>query len=356
MSSETWPELIAQLLADHDLDAGQTNWAMTEIMAGQATPAQIAAFAVALRAKGETAAEVGGLVSAMLDEAIPLEIDEPTLDVVGTGGDQADTVNISTMSSVVAAAAGARVVKHGNRAASSQCGSADLLEAVGVAIELPAEGVVRCVDEVGIGFVFARAFHPAFRFVGPTRSEIGVPTVFNILGPLANPARPIAQFVGCANERLAPVMAGVLADRGTVGMVVRGVDGLDEVTVFDSTEVWDVRTPQVEHGSITLAGLGVTKAQPGALRGGDAAMNAQVMTSVFAGDTSGNLAAVRDAVALNAAGALVSWDAATGSEPASGTCEQHIAAALPRAYEAIDSGACSELLDRWIAASQQAAG
>ncbi len=355
MSKETWPELVASLLADHDLDSAQTNWAMTEIMADRATPAQIAAFAVALRAKGETAAEVGGLVAAMLDEAVPLEIDGPTLDVVGTGGDQAHTVNISTMASVVAAAAGARVVKHGNRAASSQCGSADLLEAVGVAIDLPAEGVIRCVDQVGIGFVFARAFHPAFRFVGPTRSQIGVPTVFNILGPLANPARPIAQFVGCANERLAPVMAGVLAGRGTLGMVVRGVDGLDEVTVFDSTEVWDVRKPPVEHGSITLAGVGVTKGHPGALRGGDAAMNAEVMLAVFGGEAGGNLAAVRDAVALNAAGALVSWDAATGSELVAGTAEESIAAALPRAYEAIDSGACSELLDRWIVASQQAA-
>lgn len=356
MSSNTWPELINRLLAKESLGAGETAWAMGQIMAGEASSAQIAAFVVALRAKGETAAEVGGFVDAMLAVAEPLTVEGPALDVVGTGGDMAQTVNISTMSALVAAAAGARVVKHGNRAASSKCGSADVLSELGIVIELSGPGVQRCVDEVGIGFAFAPVFHPAMRFAGPTRKEIGVPTVFNILGPLANPARPSAAMIGCANLRLAPVMADVLASRGTNALVVRGVDGLDEVTIFSDTEVWDAtRDRAVTLDSLVLSRTGISEGRASELQGGTADLNAKIARDVFAGVTDGPLQAVRDAVVLNTAASLVAWDAANGIHP-TGDITSRVCAAMPRAVEAIDSGAVTSLLDRWSRVSSEAAG
>jgi len=238
MGDRTWPALLNQLVAGTHLTAEDTSWAMNEIMSGHATPSQIGGFAVALRAKGETAEEVAGLAEAMLTHAFRVSIDTPAADVVGTGGDQAGTVNISTMSAVVTAAAGVPVVKHGNRAASSQCGAADVLNELGVAIELSPEAVAECVRDVGIGFCFAPAFHPALRHAGPTRKDLGIPTVFNILGPLTNPAQPTSALVGCANERLAPVVAEVLAGRGFSVLVVRGDDGLDEITTTTTTTAW----------------------------------------------------------------------------------------------------------------------
>ncbi|MEI2729967.1 MAG: anthranilate phosphoribosyltransferase [Candidatus Nanopelagicales bacterium] len=355
MTRQSWPEVLSALLAKQDLASDETSWAMAQIMAGEATSAQIAAFVIALRAKGETAAEVTGLVDAMLAAAQPLTVDGPTLDVVGTGGDMAQTVNISTMSALVAAAAGAKVVKHGNRAASSQCGSADVLSELGVAIELSGPGVERCVDEVGIGFAFAPVFHPAMRFAGPTRREIGVPTVFNILGPLANPARPTAAMIGCANLRLAPVMADVLAGRGTNALVVRGSDGLDEVTIFADTEVWDAtRGGAVHLDSIRLAATGVSEGQASELKGGTAELNAKIARDMFGGATEGPLRAVRDAVVLNTAAALVAWDAANGIH-SDEDITARVIAAMPRAAEAIDSGAVLRLLDRWAAVSSEAA-
>ncbi len=355
MTRQSWPEVLSALLAKQDLASDETSWAMAQIMAGEATSAQIAAFAIALRAKGETAAEVTGLVDAMLAAAQPLTVEGPALDVVGTGGDMAQTVNISTMSALVAAAAGAKVVKHGNRAASSQCGSADVLSELGVAIELSGPGVERCVDEVGIGFAFAPVFHPAMRFAGPTRREIGVPTVFNILGPLANPARPTAAMIGCANLRVAPVMADVLAGRGTNALVVRGSDGLDEVTIFADTEVWDAtRGGAVHLDSIRLAATGVSEGQASELKGGTAELNAKIARDMFGGATEGPLRAVRDAVVLNTAAALVAWDAANGIH-SDEDITARVIAAMPRAAEAIDSGAVLRLLDRWAAVSSEAA-
>src|SRR2546421_6105551 len=225
MGDRTWPQLLAALLRGEALSTEDTAWAMAEIMSGSATPAQIAAFAVALRAKGETPAEIAGLVSAMLANAtrVPLseELRASAVDVVGTGGDRAHTVNISTMAALVAAGAGVRVVKHGNRAASSACGAADLLEFLGVPLDLRPEAVARCVTEAGIGFCFAAAFHPGMRHAGVPRRELGVPTFFNFLGPLTNPAQPRAGTVGCFDPRMAPVMAQVFADRGNSVLVVR---------------------------------------------------------------------------------------------------------------------------------------
>ena len=265
---------------------------------------------VALRAKGETADEVGGLVTAMLRHAVRVEGAGTVLDVVGTGGDRAHTVNISTMAAIVAAAAGARVVKHGNRAATSKTGTADVLEELGVVITLPADRVVPCLQRAGIAFCFAPTFHPAMRHAAVPRRELGVPTVFNVLGPLANPAEPAAALVGCADRRLAPVMAGVLAARGVRALVVRGDDGLDEITTATTTTVWDTRPGDgsVVETRLDPAGLGIAAPAPGALQGGEAAENAAVLRAVMRGEPG----PVRDAVLLNAAAALAAWDAATG--------------------------------------------
>ena len=247
---------------------------MDQVMSGEASPAQVAGFVVALRAKGETAPEIAGLATAMLAHARPVDVPGPVVDIVGTGGDGAHTVNISTMAAVVMAAAGARVVKHGGRAASSQSGSVDVLEALGVPVDLGPDAVARCVAEVGIGFCFAQVFHPAMRHAGPVRGQLGVPTAFNLLGPLTNPARPGAALIGCADVRFAPILAEVLAARGDRAVVVRGDDGLDEVTTATTTTVWHAGPGGVRVETLDPTALGVPVSGPGALRGGDAAHNA----------------------------------------------------------------------------------
>jgi anthranilate phosphoribosyltransferase len=341
----SWPAVLSTLLAGESLDADDTAWAMGEIMAGEATAAQLAAFAVLLRAKGETATEHAGLVAAMLANAEPVLIAGPLLDVVGTGGDRANTVNLSTMSALVAAGAGARVAKHGNRAASSAAGAADLLEALGVVIALPAAGVARCVDEAGIGFCFAPVFHPGMRFAGAPRREIGVPTVFNFLGPLTNPARPTALAVGCSDARMAPIMAAVLAGRGDTALVFRGDDGLDELTTTTTSRVWVVRGGAVAEERLDPAALGVPAVDRDALRGGDADHNAKVARALLAGERG----PVRDAVLLNAGAALAAYDGLGGS------LADAVAAGMHRAAAAIDSGAAADVLDRWVTVSQAAA-
>jgi anthranilate phosphoribosyltransferase len=234
----SWPALLASLLRGDDLTSADTAWAMGEVMAGEATAAQVAGFVVALRAKGETPAEVSGLVEVMLAEAAPVTVSGRVVDTCGTGGDRQNTVNISTMAALVVAGAGVPVVKHGNRAASSACGSADLLEALGVVVDLPPAAVGPCLEAAGIAFCFAPVFHPGMRHAAVPRRDLGVPTVFNVLGPLTNPARPAAQAVGVSDPRLAPVMAGVLADRGVDALVFRGDDGLDELTTTGPSTVW----------------------------------------------------------------------------------------------------------------------
>jgi len=340
----SWPALLSALLQGQSLTADDTAWAMTEVMAGEATPAQLAGFAVALRAKGETAEEVAGLVRVMLDRCTPLEVSGRAVDTCGTGGDRAQTVNISTMAAIVAAGAGVPVVKHGNRAASSACGSADLLEALGVVVDLPAAGVLRCIAEAGIGFCFAPVFHPALRHAAAPRRELGVATVFNFLGPLANPARPAAQAVGVSDLRMAPVMAGVLADRGASALVFRGEDGLDELTTTAVSHVWTVLDGGVNAARFDARDLGLARTAVSDLRGGDADDNAAVARAVLGGDTG----PVRDAVLLNAAAALAAFDGVTGS------VVEALSAALPRAAESVDSGAARNVLERWVTVSQTA--
>ena len=343
MASYSWPELLAVLLRREPLTADATAWGMHEIMSGNATPAQVAAFAVLLRAKGETAEEIAGLATAMLDRAIPVAVDGRSVDLVGTGGDGAHTVNITTMAALVVAGSGRQLVKHGNRSASSLCGSADVLERLGVAIDLDADGVQRTVAEVGVGFCFAPVFHAGFRHAGPPRREIGVPTAFNLLGPLTNPARPAAAAIGCADLTLAPVVAAVLADRGDSALVFRGDDGLDELTTTTTSRVWLVSDGQVRPDAVDPAVFGIAPSSPDALRGGDAEHNAEVARQVLAGEPG----AVRDAVLLNAAAAIAAFDAVTSTAAAA------IEHGLPIATKAIDSGAAARALADWVAAGRR---
>ncbi len=338
----SWPFVLGLVTDGHDLTAEQARWAMNEIMADAATSAQIAGFGLAVKMKGAAPEELNGLAEAMLEHAKRVRVETAAVDVVGTGGDRSHTVNISTMASIVVAAAGVPVVKHGNRAASSKSGGADVLEALGVAINLDADAVARCVEEVGIGFCFAPVFHPAFRFTGPPRKELGVPTVFNVLGPLTNPAQPRAGLIGCAFPDLAPVLAQTFADRGSSVLVVRGDDGLDELTTTGTSTVWQVVEETVtQHRLDPAADLGISRVELSALQGGDAQDNARVARDLFAGATG----PVRDAVLLNAGGALVA-EAQTGPM----SREELVAAlvtAIGRVAEAIDSGGAADVLDRW---------
>lgn len=332
-------------MAGSELNADDTAWVMDEVMSGNAGTAQLAAFAVLLRAKGETPQELAGFVRTMYDRATPLSIEGRAVDVVGTGADRAHTVNISTMAALVVAGSGRRVVKHGNRAASSACGAADVLEELGVVVNLPAAGVARTVAEVGIGFCFAPVFHPGMRHAGPVRAELGVPTVFNFLGPLTNPAHATAAAVGCADARMAPVMAAVLAARGDTALVFRGDDGLDELTTTTTSSAWVAADGEVVATTIDPAALGIAPVPPEMLRGGDPSFNAAVLREVLSGGAPG----VRDVVLLNAAAAIAAYDGLAAER-----LHDALARGLRLAAEAIDSGAAAALLDRWVAASQEA--
>ncbi|WP_199430194.1 anthranilate phosphoribosyltransferase [Qaidamihabitans albus] len=334
----TWPALLHRLVDGTDLSEADTAWAMDQVMSGEATPAQIAGFAVALRAKGETAAEIAGMAEAMLTHARRVDLGElRAVDIVGTGGDRSGSVNISTMTAVVVAAAGVPVVKHGNRAASSRSGAADVLEALGVAIDLQPDGVQRSVRELGIGFCFAPVFHPGFRHAGAPRRELGVPTTFNLLGPLTNPAQPGAGLVGCAYPDKMRVLAEVFARRGASVLLVRGDDGLDEITTTTTSSAWVVSGGEIRQERIDPAALDVPRGTAEGLRGGDAATNAEVLRELVHGKPG----AVRDAVLLNAAGALAAFNGFSADLTAD------LGAGLRSATDAIDSGAAADLLARW---------
>jgi anthranilate phosphoribosyltransferase len=344
VSEHSWPEVLGALIARQDLSADQSSWAMGEILAGEASPAQIAGFAVALRGKGETIEELEGLVDAMYDHATPLVVTGRVLDVVGTGGDRSMSVNISTMAAIVAAGAGVPVVKHGNRSASSKAGSADVLEALGIRLDLPAAAVARMGEQVGITFCFAAAFHPALRHAAVPRRELGIGTTFNFLGPLAHPAKPEAQAIGCADLRMAPLMAGVFARRGVDAWVFRGEDGLDELTTTTTSRVWAVQDGEVQEFVVDPDRFGVGGGTPDGLRGRDASYNAEVVRRLVAGESG----QVRDAVLLNAGAALAVHAREAGSH------EERLARGISRAKESIDSGGARDVLERWTAASASA--
>lgn len=334
-----WPQVLGALTQRRDLTPTEARAAMAEVLAGAATSAQIAGFIIALRMKGETTSEMGGLLDAMLaaSERVPLPSVDGVVDIVGTGGDRSHSINVSTISALVVAGAGARVCKHGNRAASSSCGSADLLEALGVVIDLGPEGVARCVADAGIGFCFAPRFHASMRHAGPTRRELGVPTVFNILGPLANPARVRRYVVGVGDPAMAERMAEVLLSHGAErAFVVHGGDGLDEITITTTSNVIEVVDGEVRPLTVDPTAYDLGPARLEELRGGDPATNARLARAVLAGGDGPH----RDIVVLNAAAGLV----------AAGHADDY-AAGVAAARASLDSGAAAAALERLVATS-----
>ncbi|HSK61248.1 MAG TPA: anthranilate phosphoribosyltransferase [Actinomycetospora sp.] len=345
-TAPTWPGLLVALLARRDLTTDETRWAMGQVMAGEANPIQLAGFLVALRAKGETVAEVGGLVDEMLAHAHRISVPGATLDIVGTGGDLHRTVNISTTAAFVAAGAGARVVKHGGRAVSSASGNVDVLEALGGRVDLPPARVAEIAEEAGITFCPAPVFHPAMRHAGPVRKGLAVPTAFNVLGPLTNPAQPAASAIGVPDVRLAALMAGVLAGRGREALVFRGHEGLDELAATGPAQVWWVRDGAVtEHELDPVRDLGLDAVTVDDLRGGDAASNARVARDVLSGRAT---EAVRQTVLLNAAAGLAVHASATGA--GEGSLVDRLSTGLAAAAAAVDDGRAAEALERWVAA------
>ncbi|GAA3820268.1 anthranilate phosphoribosyltransferase [Cellulomonas soli] len=342
----TWSDLLTSLVARQDLSTQDAAWAMGEIMRGEASPARVAGFLVALRAKGETVGELTGLADMMLEHAHRFVVPGRTVDIVGSGGDRAHTVNISTMSALVLAGAGLRVVKHGNRASSSSSGSADVLEALGIRLDQPVERVAELAEEVGITFCFAAVFHPSMRHAGVARRELGIATAFNFLGPLTNPAQPQAAAIGVADARMAPLVAGVLAARGTSALVFRGDDGLDEIAATAPTRVWEVRDGQIAEQVVDwTVELGVPAITQADLRGADAAYNAEVALRLLDGETG----AVRETVVLNTAAALVADGTLAGT--GQGTLVERLRVGAEHARHSLDSGAAKDVLERWRLAS-----
>lgn len=345
----TWPDLLTRLLAREDLSLDESRWAMDQIMSGQASVAQVAGFLMALRSKVESVAEVRGLADAMLEHARRIEVPGESIDIVGTGGDRFGTVNISTMSSVVIAATGLQVVKHGNRAASSKSGSADVLESLGVNLTLTPDQVRQVALDVGITFCFAQTFHPSMRFAGPARAELGVATAFNLLGPLTNPAQPTYVAVGVADLRFLSIIAGVFADRGTTAAVFRGDEGLDEMSIAGPTTLLWVRGGVVTEVSVHPSDVGLEVSTIDSIKGGLAEQNAEVARQVFAGEHG----PARDAVLLNAGTALAVAAGAGGTS--ADEIHEAIRSGIARAANAIDSGHAAALLDRWVSASRDVA-
>jgi anthranilate phosphoribosyltransferase len=348
-AQQNWPTIISALLDGQDLSVSDAAWCMEQVMTGTATPAQLAGFLVALRVKGETVDEIVGFRDAVLEHAVPLPVDPMALDIVGTGGDRFGTVNVSTMASVVAAASGVPVIKHGNRAASSSSGSSDVLAALGLDLALPAERVAEVLGEVGITFAYAAAFHPGFRHAGAVRSELGVPTVFNYLGPLCNPARPEASAVGVAHLDRVPLFVGVFQTRGATALVFRGDDGLDELTTTGHSHMWEVSLGQVKEHDLDPRDLGIQRTTIDQLVGGDSAHNAAIVHEVLAGQRG----PVRDIVVLNAAAGLVSFELAKDPSQFQRAILDRFRDKMAVAAEAIDSGAAARKLEDWIAATKR---
>ena len=343
-SLDIWKQTLTKLNTGLDLEIDEIQSVMRQILQGDAEIENIKSFLLALKAKGETAEEVSALVAEMYRHSAPISITERAVDTVGTGGDGAHTINISTTAAIIAAAAGARVVKHGNRAVSSRSGASDFLEALGVVPGLDGKGVERTVRELGIGFCFAPIFHPAMRFAAPARKELGVPTVFNILGPLANPAQPKAAAIGVANERMHLVMAQVLAAKGCDGFVFRGDDGLDEITLATTTSILIIGEGEIKSDRIDAKDFGIANAPLEAIVGGDAADNAEISRAIFKGERG----APRDAVLLNAAAAIAAFEGNFNQD-----IRTRLSDGLIRASAAVDSGAATDLLNRWAALTQE---
>jgi anthranilate phosphoribosyltransferase len=346
--SLTWPAIITALLEGEDLSITEASWAMDQIMLGSATDAQIAGFLVALKVKGETVDEIVGFRDAILEHAKPLALDPMALDIVGTGGDRFRTVNISTMASIVCAAAGVPVIKHGNRAVSSASGASDVLAALGIDLSRSPEAVAATFDRAGITFAWASLFHPGFGNAAKVRGDLGVPTVFNFLGPLCNPARPEASAVGVSSLDRVPLITGVFQTRGATALVFRGDDGLDELTTTGHSHIWEISNGSVTEHDIDPRELGLPRASIGDITGGDPAHNAGIVRSVLAGDRG----PVRDIVLLNAAAGLIAYRLAADPSQGDVPILQRFREQLTVAEAAVDSGAASAKLDDWVAAAR----
>jgi anthranilate phosphoribosyltransferase len=339
-----WPEYLSRLDAGLDLEPHEIQSVLQAILEDTADIESVKAFLLALHKKGETAEEVSALVEQLYRNATPISIPERAVDTVGTGGDGAHTINISSTAAIVAAAAGARVVKHGSRAVSSKSGASDFYGALGVAYDLGAAGVERTVKELGIGFCFAPVFHPAMKNAAPARKELGVPTVFNFLGPLANPAKPKAAAIGVANDRIHLVMAQVMAAKGCDGFVFRGDDGLDEITLDGTTSVLSIGKEEISSDRIDAKDFGLDNAPISAVVGGDGAENAAIALRILKGERG----APRDIVLLNTAVTIAAFEGQLDLP-----LHERISQAMPRAIDGIDSGKALTLLQKWAALSTE---
>jgi len=348
-TAPTWPSVLSALVEGRDLTIGEATWAMDQVVTGEATPAQIAALLTGLRFKGETVDEIVGFRDAALAHSLPIDIGPRALDIVGTGGDPHGALNISSAASVIAAAAGAPVVKHGNRAASSKSGANDVLAALGIDIELEPERLAAVFAEVGITYLNASKFHAGFRHAGPVRREIGIPTLFNILGPLCNPARPEANAVGVADLERVPLVVGVFQTRGATALVYRGDDGLDKMTTTGHSHLWEVSNGSVTEHDIEPTELGLARASIEDVLGRDPAYNAQVIRDVLAGERG----PARDIILLNTAAALTAYRLAEAPEERETPIRERLAEQLARAAETLDSGAAEARLAAWVAATRR---
>jgi anthranilate phosphoribosyltransferase len=350
-SALTWPSILTKLIDRTDLTRAESSWVMGQFLGGETPEPVMAGFMTAMRAKGETVAELSGLVDAMLLNSVKLDTGSDAVDIVGTGGDLIGTVNISSMASIVVASAGIPVLKHGSRSASGKTGSSEMLEALGIRLDQTPEQVAEVFRKVGITFFFAPVFHPAMRFVGPVRKALGVPTTFNFLGPLANPVQPIATSLGVSNVTMAPLLAQELAARSRTGLVFRGNDGLDELSTVADSQIWQVVGGEVQQFGLQPTKLGLAKAKVDSLLGGDAVQNAAVARDLFAGESSGNLGAIKDIVLLNAAGGVVAYELAKDPSRSDVSLELRFEDALQKVTTALESGAAAEKVADWVAAT-----
>jgi anthranilate phosphoribosyltransferase len=351
-SDSNWKKILQDLDARRDLSREQCSWALSEIMKGTAPEREVSSFMLALRGKGETVDELAGLVDTMLENALELETGNDAVDLVGTGGDMFGTVNISSMAAILTASAGVPVLKHGSRSASGKTGSSEMLQELGVNLELSPAQVAEVFKQTGISFFFALVFHPAMKHVAPIRKKLGVPTTFNFLGPLANPAQPLATLLGVANEQIAPLMAQEFGHRGRYGLVSRGNDGLDELTTTTNSRIWEVSPNLATTWELDPTRLGIKRANVEQLIGGDAAQNAQIARDLFEGKTSGNLGAVRDIVILNAAGGVVAYQSANNGELIGSELTNRFESALELVTIALEAGKAMQKLEQWVTATR----
>jgi anthranilate phosphoribosyltransferase len=348
----SWKAIFNQIIQKQDLDLAEARWAMTQIISNEATPAQVGGFLLALRTKGESVTELSGFVDVLLEHAVKPPLTSDAIDIVGTGGDQLGTVNISTMAAILTAASGYPVLKHGSRSASGKTGSSEMLEALGVNLELTPTQIAKVFDQTGISFFFAPLFHPALKNVGAIRRELGVPTTFNFLGPLANPVQPVATALGVANSQIAPLLAAEMAARGRSALVFRGSDGLDELTTTGSSTIWVVTNGKVTETTFSPAQLGIKQALVSDLIGGDSQANADTARVVLAqnSDLTGEQSAIRDIVALNAAAGITAYALAKGNSGFDLISE--LAKAFAMCHSAIDDGRAIAKLNEWVSVSQ----